>query len=117
IGTRTLTGFVDSIDYRVDIEDFSHHSAVHLQLNEIARCQLRFIMPIPVDFYTECHDTGALIIVDRLTNATMGAGMVVQVFEEKSLSKHRYSEFEIELNALICRHFPHWEAKNLKELL
>ncbi|MBS4641315.1 MULTISPECIES: sulfate adenylyltransferase subunit CysN [Aeromonas] len=117
IGTRTLTGFVDSIDYRVNIEDFAHHSAAHLQLNEIAHCQLRFTMQIPVDPYAECHETGALIIVDRLTNATMGAGMVMQVFEEKSVSKHSYSDFEIELNALIGKHFPHWGAKNLKDVL
>lgn len=117
IGTRTITGFVDCIDYRVNIEDFSHHSAVYLQLNEIAHCQLRFTLPIPVDPYTRCQETGALIIVDRLTNATMGAGMVVQVGEDKLLSQHRYGDFEIELNALICRHFPHWGAKNLRELL
>lgn len=117
IGTRTLTGFVESIDYRVDIEDFSHHPAVHLQLNEIAHCQIRFTMPIPVDAYATCHETGALILVDRLTNATMGAAMIVQAHSEEPQTRHPFSEFEIELNALICKHFPHWEAKNLKDLI
>lgn len=117
IGSRTLTGFVESIDYRVDIEDFSHHPALHLQLNEIAHCQIRFTMPIPVDPYAMCHETGALIFVDRLTNATMGAAMIVQVHNVGSQLEAKFSEFEIELNALICKHFPHWGAKNLKGLL
>lgn len=117
VGTRTLTGFVDFIDYRVNIEDLSRHSAVHMQLNEIAHCQIRFTVPIPVDTYKTCRETGALIIIDRLTNATMGAGMIAHCFEDNRPSHHHYSDFEIELNELICKYFPHWGAKKLRELL
>ena len=47
---------------------------------------------------------------------TVGAGMIEQALSDSGDSDavtHEYSEFELELNALIRKHFPHWEAKDL----
>lgn len=52
-------------------------------------------------------------MIDKLTNNTVGAGMIESV--SKSDDKNsEHSEFEIELNALIRKHFPHWESKIIK---
>ncbi|MBK2035058.1 sulfate adenylyltransferase, partial [Francisella tularensis subsp. novicida] len=67
--------------------------------------------------YQKNRTTGAFIIIDRLTNVTAGAGMVIKPLaaNDKKDSTNDYSEFELELNALIRKHFPHWDAKNLRE--
>ena len=117
IGTRVLTGSVESIDYRVDVNDFSHHAAAHLRLNEIAHCKIKFTQSIPVDLYQESHKTGSFIIVDRISNATLGAAMISEIPSEECQQDSKFSEFELELNALIRKHFPHWDAKDIRELL
>lgn len=118
LGCQILTAYIDEIYYRVDINDFSHHEATHLQLNEIASCRLRFTQPVAVDRYADCKVTGAFILIDRLNNSTLAAGMIQHVDSSRTgHAETRFSAFELELNALIRRHFPHWEAKNLQELL
>ena len=68
---------------------------------------------VQFDAYAENRATGAFIIIDRLTNATVGAGMIKRAVEENAPNKAAYSDFEIEFNALVRKHFPHWEAKNI----
>ena len=55
----------------------SHSNEAKLNLNEIARCHITLHRPIAFDPYDRNHGTGAFIIVDRLTNVTVGAGMIV----------------------------------------
>ncbi|MBS2780630.1 sulfate adenylyltransferase subunit CysN [Aeromonas salmonicida] len=117
IGASLLTGYVDAIEYRIDITDFSHYAATHLRLNEIALCKIKFTQSIPVDLYRESHKTGAFIIVDRLSNATLGAGMISDILSDNAMQGQKFSEFELELNALIRKHFPHWNVKDICELL
>jgi bifunctional enzyme CysN/CysC len=56
----------------------SHSSATELQLNEIGRCHITLHRPIAFDPYDRNRTTGAFILVDRLSNATVGAGMIVE---------------------------------------
>jgi sulfate adenylyltransferase subunit 1 (EFTu-like GTPase family) len=69
------------------------------------------------DSYTQSHGTGSFIIIDRLTNVTIGAGMITEATEGDVTVSTDYSAFEVELNALIRKHFPHWDAKDLSQLL
>lgn len=118
IATRATPGSISAIDYRIDVNSLSQHEAVRLELNEIARCQVRFNQPVAFDPYSVNRGTGAFIIIDRLTNVTVGAGMIVGAGRTSgSAELVRFSEFELELNALVRKHFPHWEAKDLRELL
>lgn len=118
IATRATPGSVSAIDYRIDVNNLSQHEAVRLELNEIARCQVRFNQPVAFDPYSVNRGTGAFIIIDRLTNVTVGAGMIIGSGRSSgSAEVVRFSEFELDLNALIRKHFPHWEAKDLRELL
>jgi sulfate adenylyltransferase subunit 1 (EFTu-like GTPase family) len=51
--------------------------AESLALNEIALCDLSFDIPVIFDKYEDNRITGAFIIIDRITNGTVGAGMIV----------------------------------------
>ena len=76
-GTRQVAGSVASIRYRVDVNTLSHQPAAFLGLNEIGRGELTLTEPIVFDPYQANRSLGGLIVIDRLTNATLGAGMVL----------------------------------------
>ncbi|UZR30229.1 sulfate adenylyltransferase subunit CysN [Methylococcus mesophilus] len=74
--TRTLTGSVAAIRHRIDVNTLEQHPAGQLNLNEIGLCELALSAPLAFDAYARCKDTGAFIVIDRLTNVTVGAGMI-----------------------------------------
>ncbi|MFM8311258.1 MAG: sulfate adenylyltransferase subunit CysN [Ilumatobacteraceae bacterium] len=76
IGTRTVGVSIAQPKYRVNVNTLEHVSATTLALNEIAVCNLSLDRPVPFDPYDQQRDTGGLIIIDRHTNATLGAGML-----------------------------------------
>jgi sulfate adenylyltransferase subunit 1 len=92
-----------------------HKDAVRLALNEIAVGNIKLTQPVACDPYTQNRTTGAFIIIDRLTNSTVGAGMVIGATDDKG-SQSEHSEFEIEFNALVRKHFPHWNALDITKL-
>ncbi|MBW8190734.1 sulfate adenylyltransferase subunit CysN [Neiella marina] len=119
VATKTVTGSIADIQHVIDVNTLEHdESAVRLNLNEIGRCQLHLNQPVAFDAYDKIPGTGAFVIVDRLTNVTVGAGMIAgKGQDDKSGAQATFSEFEWELNALIRKHFPHWDSKDLRELL
>jgi bifunctional enzyme CysN/CysC len=74
--TQTVAGQIDSLRYRVDVNTLHRSPAPDLQLNEIGRCAITLNQPIYLDAYRRNRTTGAFIIIDRITNATVGAGMI-----------------------------------------
>ena len=66
-----------------------------------------------LDSRSEEAGTGGLIIIDRLTNVTVGAGLVREPIIQEHVAASQFSTFELELNALVRRHFPHWGARDL----
>jgi bifunctional enzyme CysN/CysC/sulfate adenylyltransferase subunit 1 len=79
--TRTVRATVKAIRYRVDVGSLEHAQAERLAMNEIAEVELETSLPLFFDAYAESRTTGALILIDGLTNATVGAGMIVAVAE------------------------------------
>ena len=75
--TRAVTGSVPHIRYRIDVNTQAHHPATQLHLNEIGLCEVALSAPIAFDPYTVCKGTGSFIVIDRLTNVTVGAGMIM----------------------------------------
>jgi bifunctional enzyme CysN/CysC/sulfate adenylyltransferase subunit 1 len=75
--TRTVRATVKAIRYRVDVGSLEHGQADHLSMNEIAEVELETSLPLFFDAYAESRTTGALILIDGLTNATVGAAMIV----------------------------------------
>jgi bifunctional enzyme CysN/CysC len=76
IGTKQVTATITEPKYKVNVNTLEHLAAKTLGLNEIGVCNLSLDQPIAFDPYTENRDTGAFILIDRLTNATIGAGLV-----------------------------------------
>lgn len=75
--TRKSFGFVSAVRYRLDVDTLHRVPADGLRLNEIGRCEITLNRPIAWDAYTKNRATGAFILVDRLTNATVAAGTIV----------------------------------------
>ena len=76
-GTRRVTGRVRSIRFRVDVDTLGHEPAPTLRLNEIGRGELVLNEPVVFESYATNRSLGSLILIDRLTNATVAAGMVL----------------------------------------
>lgn len=75
--TRTAPGSVSKLRYKIDVNTLHRDEAVELNLNEIGRCQVRLNQPIALDGYRQNKGTGAFILVDRVSNVTVGAGMIL----------------------------------------
>ncbi|MGN6584935.1 MAG: sulfate adenylyltransferase subunit CysN [Rhizobiaceae bacterium] len=75
--TDSTNATVSELKYRININNFAHEAAKSLELNEIGECNISTQTPIAFDIYAENHVTGAFILIDRMTNATAGAGMIV----------------------------------------
>src|SRR6266446_2449855 len=76
IGTQSTLGQVTALKHKVDVNTFEHIASRTLKLNEIGYCNLSTSEPIAFDPYRDNRDTGGFIIIDRFTNATVGAGMI-----------------------------------------
>ena len=76
LGTSTLAATVTEIKHKVNVNSLEHLAAKKLELNEIGVCNLSLDRPVAFDSYTENRDTGGFIVIDRLTNNTVGAGMI-----------------------------------------
>jgi len=75
--TKTVPGSVATLRYQIDVNTLHRRDAPTLNLNEIGRCRLRLNQPVCFDDYRRNRGTGAFVIIDRLTNITVGAGMIV----------------------------------------
>jgi sulfate adenylyltransferase large subunit len=75
--TRTARAVVEELEHRVDVNSLGHEHASQLGLNEIGRIRLRCSSPLMVDPYSRNRTTGSFILIDEVTNDTVGAGMVV----------------------------------------
>ncbi|TLX60328.1 bifunctional sulfate adenylyltransferase subunit 1/adenylylsulfate kinase [Stutzerimonas nosocomialis] len=75
--TSYVPGSIASIVHRVDVNTLEHGAASSLQLNEIGKVKVALDAPIAFDGYEQNRTTGAFIVIDRLTNGTVGAGMII----------------------------------------
>ena len=66
------------IRYRINVDSLHRETAAELRMNEVGRIRIECARPLAADAYTQNRATGAFILIDRLTNATVGAGMVVE---------------------------------------
>ena len=76
IGPRLLNASITDLRYRVNVNSLEHVAAKQLELNEIGVCNLSTDRPIAFDPYEDNRETGAFIFIDKLTNDTVGAGMI-----------------------------------------
>jgi len=76
IGSKEVRAHIDRLKYRIDINSNEHVSAVTLGLNDIGICNISTVTPIGLDPYELNRSTGAFVLIDRITNRTVGAGMI-----------------------------------------
>jgi bifunctional enzyme CysN/CysC len=75
-GTLTVTATVLPLRHKINIDSLEKVAAETLELNEIGVCELELDRPIAFDAYDENRDTGGFILIDRMTNDTVGAGLL-----------------------------------------
>jgi len=73
---QTAAGRVTALKHRIDVNTLEHAACRTLHLNEIGYCNVSTAQPVTFDPYRENRETGGFIIIDRQTNATVGAGMI-----------------------------------------
>ena len=76
IGGKTLPVTLAVPKYKINVNTMEHLAAKELALNEIGVCNLFTSQPIAFDPYKDNRETGSFILIDRLTNATVGAGLI-----------------------------------------
>ncbi len=81
--SRAFGGTITHIQYKVDVNTLETSPTPSLELNEIGLCDLEFSETIHFDSYSQNPSTGAFIIIDRLSNVTVGAGMVETATHKK----------------------------------
>ncbi len=75
--TSYVPGSIASIAHKIDVNTLEQGAASNLQLNEIGKVKISLDAPIALDGYAQNRTTGAFIVIDRLTNGTVGAGMII----------------------------------------
>jgi bifunctional enzyme CysN/CysC len=76
LGARTVSAQITEPKYKVNVNTLEHLAATRLELNEIGVCNLALDAPIAFDPYAENKDLGGFILIDRISNRTVGAGML-----------------------------------------
>ena len=92
LGNKSVNGSISRIHHRIDVNTLEQFDADHLQLNEIGHCDVTVNAPVAFDPYRLCKGTGAFIIIDRLTNVTVGAGMIIGKADDAELHPVNHEE-------------------------
>ena len=89
IGARTVPAQVTELKHRLDVNNFDKLAAKQLDLNEVGLCNIATTMPVAFDSYADNRATGAFILIDRATNETAAAGMIVHGLR-RATNVHRH---------------------------
>jgi sulfate adenylyltransferase subunit 1 len=85
LGTKLLNGSISKINHLIDVNTLEESDVEELNLNEIGHCDVTLTASVPFDSYNSCKGTGAFIIIDRLSNVTVAAGMIAGAVENEEL--------------------------------
>ncbi|MBC8050248.1 MAG: sulfate adenylyltransferase subunit CysN [Chitinophagales bacterium] len=76
LGTQTATASISALKHKIDVDKFEQIAGKQLELNEIGLCNLSTSRPLVFDPYSENRTTGGFILIDKMSNATVGAGLI-----------------------------------------
>ena len=76
IGGKTVPVTLAAPKYKINVNTLEHLAAKELALNEVGICNLSSSQPVAFDSYQSNRETGSFILIDRLSNATVGAGLI-----------------------------------------
>ncbi|MEA1953760.1 MAG: sulfate adenylyltransferase subunit CysN [Campylobacterota bacterium] len=115
--TSVVSGSFEHINYKIDVNSYERTQVDTLELNDIASCKMLLTRPIAADAYKDNRLTGSFIVVDRISNNTVGAGMIIGVSkrDEDNLQvvNKSYTDAEKALNSYIRTNFPEWNCKEV----
>jgi bifunctional enzyme CysN/CysC len=86
---RNVSGHISSLKYKIDMNNLKEELSPSLQLNEIGLCEVSLDQAIYFDSYKTNPGTGAFIIIDRLSDVTIAAGMIIDVKKGKKKKKSK----------------------------
>ncbi len=110
IAGKKTVGSVTAVEHQVNINSLETFEVAELPLNGIGLCEWELTESVAFDRYQQVQDTGGFIVIDRLTNVTVGAGMIRDASATKEVTKEgNMQAFEGELKALIHKYFPSWD--------
>ena len=76
--TAQTSATITDLRYRINVASMHRETVPELAMNEVGRIHLDCARPLAVDAYTKNHGTGSFILIDRMSNATVAAGMIVE---------------------------------------
>lgn len=108
-------GAFSLINYKQNIDTFQKETTNKLALNEIGECNLKLESNVLIDEYKKNQQTGSFLVVDRHTNETIGAGMVISSDDSINITNKpkSYLDVEIELNKFIIKNYPQWKCEDI----
>jgi sulfate adenylyltransferase subunit 1 len=113
--TTVVSGNFEHINYKIDVNTYERTQVDSIGLNDISSCKMLLARPIAADAYKDNKQTGSFIVVDRITNNTVGAGMIVGVSKrDEDIIKDdniQYTDADKALNLYIRENFPQWNCK------
>jgi sulfate adenylyltransferase subunit 1 len=111
VGTKSSYGRVIEIKHRVDVNTLEQLDAKDLKLNEVGLVAIQLSSPVAFDSYKVSPGTGSLIIIDRISNITVAAGMIESTLDDVIQTNNmpyeqRLVEFNQEMAELVRKYFP-----------
>ncbi|MYZ47056.1 sulfate adenylyltransferase subunit CysN [Propylenella binzhouense] len=97
VATRVVPVQITDLKYRLDVNSLEHIAAKVLEMNEVGFVNLAASDPVAFDPYSQNRDTGAFILIDRFSNATVAAGMLA--FSLRRASNIHWQALEIDKTA------------------
>ena len=76
LGTRSVSGTITHIRHRIDVNSYAHVPAATLGVNDVAAISVSLVAPVALERFADSRNLGGFIVIDRLSNATVGVGMV-----------------------------------------
>ncbi|WP_300368902.1 sulfate adenylyltransferase subunit CysN [Hydrogenimonas sp.] len=108
--SKEANASVSSIMFKRDVNDWEKIETKTLELNDIARVKIDLNEKVAFDLYEENKRTGAFILIDKITNNTVAAGMIAGI-STKQKKERIYTEAEKALNAYVREFYPEWGCK------
>ena len=92
LGTTRISATISDIKYRYNINTLEQLSSRAFELNDIGRVTLSFDKAVPFEAYADCKGLGSFVLIDRYTNATVGAGMINYALRRaKNIHRHAHN--------------------------
>jgi len=110
--TRTVRATIRAIRYSVEVNTAEHRDATQLAMNDIAEVEFETSLPLFFDIYAANREMGALILIDAITNATVGAAMINAPVDDQETEATQHTAFllfpgDIAAAAKLCDELHH----------